>query len=304
MRNMWKYLGDIYRTEAYNSAIVGIQNTRSLEGLGTSLKKKAKEIMDTGKLSSLNDMQQIVALYGIPGFGKKTLQRMVKEKKEMSMKEYLNKHKQDLTDQQKLGLKYYKRLNKNLNRDYVRYITDELRKFLNTHSMFSKMTVAGGYRRGNDSMKDIDIIIVPESDVKSKKITSLIEDSFIVYDNDKEVLKYETTIVSGDKKFSFYIKSTKYIHSSGKSLKRPKIEFIHVDIRYVSSTEYPAALLYFTGNRTFNIILRRKAINMGYKLNEYGLWRNNKKMPIHTELDILNVLEMKKKYNDPRNRNK
>jgi DNA polymerase/3'-5' exonuclease PolX len=304
MKNMWKYLGDIYRTEAYNSAIIGIQNTRSLEGLGASLKKKAKEIMETGKLSSLNDMKQIVALYGIPGFGKKTLQRMTKEKGKMSMKEYLTKHKSELTDQQKLGLKYYKRLNKNLDRDYVKYITDKLRKFLDTHNMFSKMTVAGGYRRGNNSMKDIDIIIVPESDVKSRQITSLIVDNFIAYDNDKEVLRYEATVVSGDTKFSFYIRSTKYVSPSGKSLKKLRYEFIHVDIRYVSSVEYPAALLYFTGNRTFNIILRRKAINMGYKLNEYGLWRDGERMPIHTELDILNVLEMKKKYDDPKNRNK
>ena len=50
-----------------------------------------------------------------------------------------------------------------------------------------------------------------------------------------------------------------------------------IDIRYFNRKEsYGAALLYFTGSKKFNKSTRQKAINLGLKLNEYGLFRHEK----------------------------
>ena len=47
---------------------------------------------------------------------------------------------------------------------------------------------------------------------------------------------------------------------------------VQVDIRVIKRDEYGAALLYFTGSKDHNIILRSLSIDKGWKLNEYGLF--------------------------------
>src|SRR5205807_6791642 len=45
------------------------------------------------------------------------------------------------------------------------------------------------------------------------------------------------------------------------------------DLRLVAAESRGAAMQYFTGSKTHNIALRDRAIDQGFKLNEYGLFR-------------------------------
>jgi DNA polymerase (family 10) len=47
------------------------------------------------------------------------------------------------------------------------------------------------------------------------------------------------------------------------------------DLRLVAGESAGAALQYFTGSKAHNIVLRDRAIQRGFKLNEYGLYRND-----------------------------
>ena len=47
------------------------------------------------------------------------------------------------------------------------------------------------------------------------------------------------------------------------------------DLRLVPAASAGAALQYFTGSKAHNIVLRDRAIGLGCKLNEYGLYRND-----------------------------
>src|SRR5205085_8270015 len=49
---------------------------------------------------------------------------------------------------------------------------------------------------------------------------------------------------------------------------------IQSDLRVVSDAEFPFALLYFTGSKEHNIVMRQRAIHRGLRLNEYGLFRS------------------------------
>jgi len=49
---------------------------------------------------------------------------------------------------------------------------------------------------------------------------------------------------------------------------------IQADLRVVSDAEYPFALLYFTGSKEHNIVMRQRAIDRDLRLNEYGLFRS------------------------------
>src|SRR2546422_83468 len=42
----------------------------------------------------------------------------------------------------------------------------------------------------------------------------------------------------------------------------------------ISDSEFPSALMYFTGNKEHNIVMRQRAIDRGLRLNEYGLFRS------------------------------
>ena len=302
MKNMFDYLGDIYRSTAYEHAMNSIQNTRELEGMGKALQKKAKEIMETGDLEAQKQLKEVIGLINVPGFGKKKILKILKELKGQILDEYLVEA--NLTSLQELGLKYYKRLKRDIHRDDVRDISKKLEGFLKRRSAFSSYMVCGGYRRGKEYTKDIDIVIVPDEDLKSGgDITEMIHG----YSSSgrRRDIEYEASVVSGKRKFTFYLKVTdKYSPFTGKKLKRPTSWFAQVDFIYISEEEYPSAVLYFTGNRAFNIISRRRAIDMGYKLNEYGLWKGKKRMDVESEEEILDMLEFDTKYYNPRNREK
>src|SRR5205814_2609649 len=49
---------------------------------------------------------------------------------------------------------------------------------------------------------------------------------------------------------------------------------IQSDLRVVSDSEFPFALMYFTGSKEHNIVMRQRAIERGLRLNEYGLFRS------------------------------
>lgn len=52
-------------------------------------------------------------------------------------------------------------------------------------------------------------------------------------------------------------------------------EGIQADLRVVADAEYPSALAYFTGSKEHNIVMRQRAIERGFRLNEYGLFRSH-----------------------------
>ena len=59
-----------------------------------------------------------------------------------------------------------------------------------------------------------------------------------------------------------------------------------VDFLYSTPEEYPFALFYFTGSKLFNMIVRQRAIDLGYTLNEHSLSYMTKGVP-----SIINRLE-------------
>ena len=58
---------------------------------------------------------------------------------------------------------------------------------------------------------------------------------------------------------------------------------LQVDLRVVAEDEYAPALLYFTGSKEHNIVLRQRAVNAGLTLNEYGLFKGKKRLDADSE---------------------
>src|SRR5262249_55669307 len=64
------------------------------------------------------------------------------------------------------------------------------------------------------------------------------------------------------------------------------------DLRLVAAESRGAALQYFTGSKAHNIALRDRAIGLGFKLNEYGVFRidDGTRLPANTEADVYEAL--------------
>lgn len=72
---------------------------------------------------------------------------------------------------------------------------------------------------------------------------------------------------------------------------------LDVDLRVVPKESYGAALLYFTGSKDHNVVLRSLALKKGYTLNEYGLYSfkrgiKGKMVAGRTEEEIYKALGM------------
>jgi DNA polymerase (family X) len=61
-------------------------------------------------------------------------------------------------------------------------------------------------------------------------------------------------------------------------------------LRVVVDKEYPYVLNHFTGSKEHNTAIRHRAKAMGIKVNEYGLFKEEKLIECHSEADIYSAL--------------
>jgi DNA polymerase (family 10) len=106
------------------------------------------------------------------------------------------------------------------------------------------ITPAGSLRRGRETVGDLDLLVTgPEA--------AAALDRFVAYPRVQEVL------VRGENKASATV---------GR-------EGLQVDVRALPPHSFGAAMQYFTGSKDHNVAIRTRAVKMGLKLSEYGLFR-------------------------------
>jgi DNA polymerase (family 10) len=67
-------------------------------------------------------------------------------------------------------------------------------------------------------------------------------------------------------------------------------EGLQVDVRALPRESYGAALQYFTGSKEHNVAVRTRAVKMGFKLNEYGLFRGDTLIASESEEPVYRAL--------------
>jgi DNA polymerase (family 10) len=137
---------------------------------------------------------------------------------------------------------------------------EELLKTLRAVPGVDRAEAAGSFRRRKETVGDVDIVAVGKDPGKAADAVA--------------ALPIVSHIVAhGGTKVSFDLKSG-----------------LRVDIRFVQPDQWGAALLYFTGDKEHNIALRKRAIQRGWKLNEYGLFEGEKVVASKEEEDIYRAL--------------
>jgi DNA polymerase (family 10) len=123
------------------------------------------------------------------------------------------------------------------------------------------ITPVGSLRRGCDTCGDIDILAAGADQT--------IMDAFV------EHSLVERVLARGDTKSSVLLRGG-----------------VQVDLRLVAADSRGAALQYFTGSKAHNIALRDRAIGLGFKLNEYGVFRieGDQRVASATEEEVYEAL--------------
>jgi len=255
---------------------VSRDDVTDIPGVGKDLANKTKEYVETGKIVEFEKLQEKVPLemtelLGILGLGPKTLALLYKELNVRGLKdlekvldgEEVLKFKglgQKKVDEIKRGIPLLKesrertRLGKVL--PMAELIKIEVEKIKGTEGTI----IAGSLRRMRETIKDIDILTISDDTENTvKEFTKL---SFV-----KEVL------ASGSTKGSIITK-----------------DGIQVDLRVVGPESYGAALLYFSGSKAHNVKLRTIASKNGLKINEYGIFKGEKKIAGETEREMYGTL--------------
>ena len=123
-----------------------------------------------------------------------------------------------------------------------------------------RVAAAGSFRRRKETVGDVDIVVVGK---ETKKVADAVASLPIV----------ARIVAHGGTKVSFDLRSG-----------------LRVDVRFVAPDQWGAALLYFTGDKEHNIALRKRAIQKGWKLNEYGLFAGEKVIAGREEEGIYKAL--------------
>jgi len=152
--------------------------------------------------------------------------------------------------------------------DAFKYAT-YIRKNIRSNGIKIKTVIVGGLRRKSEFVKDIDLLVILEEHQ---------EFGVISFTNDIQIISQSA---DGPKKKSFKIMITNNI--------------IALDIFTCLKSDKPFAMLHHTGGKIFNIKTRVHAKKMGLKLNQYGIFKNNKKIlkKFKSERDILRYLKLK-----------
>jgi DNA polymerase/3'-5' exonuclease PolX len=242
----------------YNGSITSISQLEGLPGIGTTIMEKIKEYVETGTLRIIehektNPINILTDVYGI---GPKKAEELVKVGIK-TIEDLRSRQDELLNDIQKIGLKFYEDILQRIPRQEIeeyKGILISLAKNISEKSVVIKnddisFEIVGSYRRGAQDSGDIDIIITGRSGLFYKElIDELIKNKIILH-----------VLSRGPSKTLVIAKLPN------------KVVARRVDFLYAPPNEYAFAILYFTGSKVFNTVMRQKALDQGYTLNEHGI---------------------------------
>ena len=282
--------GEPFRARAYQKAqetlmaypddIYTTSQLKGKPGIGPTIIDKLDEYIKTGTLRVLEKEKTnpINILSDIYGVGPKKAQELV-DANIKTIDELRTRQDELLNDTQKIGLKYYEQILERIPRteieQYEKIFTEQFDKVAKNFPD-SKFEIVGSYRRGAQTSGDIDIIITGKTGgIYNAFVDELLKTKIIL-----EVLS----------------------RGSSKTLviaKLPGLENTarRIDFLYSPPNEFPFAILYFTGSKAFNTVMRQYALDKGYTFNEHGIYKlENKKKGakiekgFKTEKDIFDFL--------------
>jgi len=281
---------NVFRVRAYRNAARTLQelgrdvramvqreeDLTELPGIGEDLAGKIKEIVDTGRCAALDKLHKqlppaMTELLKIPGLGPKRvkalyheldihtveqLQCAVRDHRIRALPGFGEKTEMHIAEALQVQAGGAGRFKLVTAAQYAEPLAAHLRAVAGVH----RVGVAGSYRRARETVGDVDILVTAEAG-------SPVMERFIAYDEVAEVLSH------GPTRSSVVLKCK-----------------LQVDVRVVEPSSYGAALHYFTGSKEHNIAIRRLGQEKGLKINEYGVFKGDRRIAGETEESVFKAV--------------
>jgi DNA polymerase (family 10) len=247
-----------------------------LSGIGKDLAAKIAEIIATGHAEALDKLHKEVpagleALLRIPGLGPKRVKALYHDLHIKSVKQLESAAKRGrIRDLPGFGAKTEQRIleavaadrssEKRFLHSTARKYAEPLLAYLQAVPGVTEAMVAGSYRRGKETVGDLDILVTASA-------KSPVMQRFVEYDEVSDVVSQGST------------RATVFLRSG-----------LQVDLRVVEQQSFGAALHYFTGSKAHNIRIRRLGQQRGLKINEYGVFKGEDRVGGNTEASVFKAV--------------
>jgi len=252
-----------------------------IPGFGKGTIDRINQILNKGFLSEVKELETLYKhletknkiineLVEVVGIGKSIATELIDKYGITSLEDLKVRVKAktiEVNDKIKLGIKYAGKFETKIPRKTITRIYDLIYDIARMTNPNLIVTVCGSYRRGLPQSSDIDILI-SDADLlfKEDMVNSTVLKKFI---HALKKAKLVTDDLTSDLVPSKYMGFCKYNKKN-----------YRIDIRLVPLESYFTALVYFTGSYQLNTMMRSSAKKLGYKLNEYGLFKiKNYKQP-------------------------
>lgn len=235
------------------------RNLSDVPGIGKTLLEKTEILVSSGSLPQLIKLREeipdvVIEMARIPGLGAKkaaklhaelnidslaALRQACQEDRVGKLKGFGAKTQQAILD----GLEIAEAAAERIYWSNADALAHSIGDHMEACKAVQQMEWAGSYRRGRETVGDLDLLVVAS-------------DRDDAMDHLEAYPDRTRTIARGDTKISIRV---------GKAFQ--------VDMRIVEEDQFGAALQYFTGSQAHNIHTRRLAKEKGLKINEYGVFK-------------------------------
>jgi DNA polymerase (family 10) len=249
-----------------------------LPGIGKDLAGKICEIIQTGRLKALSEIEArtpstLAALTTVPGLGPKRvhrlhealgiktfkdLERAAKAHKIQELRGFTAKTEETILAEIARSRQKEQRFKIATAEDFAQTLC----AYLQADPRIGRVVVAGSYRRRKDTVGDLDILVTC---AKGQAAV----DHFLAHDEIAKIVAKGST------------RATVLLRSG-----------IQVDLRVVPPRSYGAALHYFTGSKSHNIAIRKLGMARGLKINEYGVFRDSRRVGGRTEEEVFAAVKL------------
>jgi len=236
----------------------GVKALQEIPGVGASIAETIEEYLKTGKVKKLESLEKrtpvnLSELSRVEGLGPQKVKKIYQKLGVTNLAELEKAAKAGkLAKIPGFGKKTEENILRGIgfaktagNRSIlghtmpkVRLLEERLRKIKGVEAVLA----AGSVRRCKETIGDIDILAIA--------------------DNPTEIM-------------DAFVKMPEVVNVTAKGGTKASARFswgMDVDLRVVPRESYGAALMYFTGSKDHNVVLRGLALKKGYTLNEYGLY--------------------------------
>jgi len=255
------------------------EDLSKLSGIGDDLAGKIQEIVKTGTLGQLLELEkefpkELNELMRIEGLGPKKIYALYEElgienleqlkaaaenKKIRELQGFGAKTEESILEEAE---RLESRQERRMPLIEAEQRAEPLLEYLQESSGVKKIEVAGSYRRRKETVGDLDILAACKKD-------SDIMDRFVEYEDVIKIISHGKTksavVLRGD---------------------------LQVDLRVVPQVAFGAALHYFTGSKAHNIAVRKIGVQKGLKINEYGVFKDDERIAGKNENDVFERVDL------------